>query len=234
MNHKAIEKINSIGRAGSIVALIVKIIIVIAFIACLVGTVAVTVLPDDFFSMKIAGKTNLELNLSSVGVSEKELSESFHLEDEDIQKQITSAGVSVNFDKAKVEGSKIIMSGSSDVMNVSMKSVRYAMICILVLLAMTFAMMMFIGFLTKAFARCASPFDEEVIRRMKHFSFFLVAWAVVSAITSNIINNVVTTGRVILRFNVNISYVFIVLVILALVYIFQYGAELQKETDELI
>lgn len=72
--------------------------------------------------MKIAGKTNLEVNLSYVGVSEKELSDSFHLEENGMQTHITSAGVSINFDKAKVDGSKIIMSGSGEVMNVSMKS----------------------------------------------------------------------------------------------------------------
>ena len=89
----------------------------------------------------------------------------------------------------------------------------------------------FAGRLAKSFRDCESPFEERVIRRMKQFAYSLIPWAVLSSISGSLDQRLWMAGGG-LSFDLNVGMIVVVLVILALAYIFQYGAILQRESDE--
>lgn len=90
------------------------------------------------------------------------------------------------------------------------------------------------------FRRCDSPFEEGVIRRMRVFAWILLAYSAGSVVLYHVPNLVYS-----FRYPATLSFIetfssillpsfslAIALIVLFLVRIFRYGAELQKESDE--
>lgn len=237
MNNQAVGKINKIGKAGSIIVLILKIFLIIGFIGCFIAAVALAVLPKDFVTVSLNGDARINVDLSEFHVAlsddtiEKAIEDAI-VADMDNNSYVSLGNASIAFHEVKVTDSDINISGTGQFMNFSISNCVYAILVAMITLAMSFVTMMFAGFLTKAFAKCNSPFDEEVIRKMKHFAYSLIPWTVISGIGNAIASNIFTGGKANYNISVNVTYVFIVLIILGLSYIFQYGAELQRESDE--
>ena len=71
--------------------------------------------------------------------------------------------------------------------------------------------------LAKALETCDSPFEDNVLKKMKAFGFSLIPWALYKLIVGNL-------G--------GITTVIFVLVVLLFISVFNYGAKLQRESDE--
>lgn len=233
MNNQAVTKINKIGKAGSIVVLILKIFLIIGFVGCLIGLIAITVLPKDFVTVSMNGEANINVDLSSFGEIETtdEMESAIRKELED-SGALSYGGASILLDEVEVADSNISFTGSGQIMDFSLKNCSYAIVAAMVTIAMSFVTLLFTGFLVKAFANCKSPFDEDVIRKMKNFAYSLIPWTVISGVGNAIISYIFSNGKMNYNISVNVTYIFIILVILGLTYIFQYGAELQRESDE--
>ena len=107
----------------------------------------------------------------------------------------------------------------------------WAVVIAAVGLAMTFITLWFVGNLCKAFRDCQSPFEENVIKKMKHVAIALIPWCIISSVSDSTFNSIVS-GKPSFSLSVDLGMVLIVLVVLVLVYIFKYGAVLQQESDE--
>lgn len=235
-NNQAISKINKIGKAGSIVALIIKIFLIIGLIGCFIGFIAVMILPKNFVTFDMNGSADVAVDMSAfhVALPAEEIEQSV-MEDID-SGRVYDASVSYGdadlaITDVQVDDSVIQMVAGGQIASFSMRDCAYAILAGMVYILMSFITVMFAGFLAKAFANCRSPFDTEVIRKMKHFAYSLIPWTVISCIVNACMSKIFS-GNLEMNFSINFSYVFIVLVILALAYIFQYGAMLQKEADE--
>ena len=90
--------------------------------------------------------------------------------------------------------------------------------------------LVFIEKLCKSFQKCESPFEDEVLLNLKNFSISMIPWAIVSTLGGEIAT-LMTDGDVVFG-GIDLTYVFIALVIIGLTFIFKYGAMLQKESDE--
>lgn len=79
--------------------------------------------------------------------------------------------------------------------------------------------------------RCESPFCCEVVNRMRGFGFSLLPAAVFASIGETVLGCFLTAGKstnVSIQWGVLIAFV----VTMALVAVFKYGVQLQKESDE--
>ena len=79
--------------------------------------------------------------------------------------------------------------------------------------------------------RCESPFCCEVVNRMRGFGFSLLPVAVFASIGVTMLGSFLTAGKstnVSIQWGVLIAFV----VTMALVAVFKYGVQLQKESDE--
>ena len=81
--------------------------------------------------------------------------------------------------------------------------------------------------LADALAKCDSPFEENVLKKMKAFGFSLIPFAVVSLIIKGVGLLTALFTLIIILFIIQMRFQF---------YpgIFNYGAELQKESDETV
>ena len=66
MKEDAIKKVNKIGQIGSIIALIMRIVLIVALVVCILGTIAVVVLPDNLVNLQVTGEAIIDIDVSEL------------------------------------------------------------------------------------------------------------------------------------------------------------------------
>lgn len=234
MKENAISKINKMGKVGHIISLIVKILLCIAIGGILIGTVAVAVLPEKLVTFSISGTADVLVNLEAfdVDLTDEEKSEiSENIIGDGNNAALDLQGVSYGIDNVEVGDSTIGISASAKTFEYNLKDFLVVLIAALIMVVMTLVTVFFIDSLCKAFRDCSSPFDADVINKMQKFAFSLIPWAVISAGAESVLSSFFT-ATVSVSFGIDLGMVIVILVILALSYVFKYGAVLQQESDE--
>lgn len=218
MENKNLNSIHKIGKAGKIIALISQILLIIALVASLITGFATLALPNDF--IKVNGAGNADITLKNSKIAEKivdlrdleEMNFNFNMfgikakaktDVEEVSDDVKVYHIDANADGITGREIKILAVGGA---------FTSALALALVLIAAVFAKK-----LAKTLEKCPSPFDESVTKAMKAFGFSLIPWAVLKLFMGNM---------------AGVSIALMVVVVLLIMKIFQYGAELQKESDE--
>ena len=215
MKNNNLKKINIIGKVSKILLIIACVAISIAIVTSIIGGVAVLMLPDG--SVKVKGEANAELIIDYE--TAPILKNAVKVDEFDYD----MFGFKLNIDEKDSSDNEQIISFDGSVEEIDMQDFRFVFALGLFTAALlTSGLLIAAIFATKfaaAIAVCQTPFEVNVIRRMKHFGFSLIPWALL-----NFIN-----GSVAL-----ITAVLVVLVVLLIAYIFSYGANLQQESDDTI
>lgn len=235
MKENAIRKINQMGKAGAVFALIIKILLGIGLGACVIGLIVTLLLPADMVQVDMTGVADITVDLSRFG-------ENIFAGDQDEEifenvkdsTNIRYAGNQMYISEVKTEGSRMAMTAGGDLTTFNMRSCTWGLAGAIVMLVLMLVSAVFAGRLAKAFRDCKTPFEVNVIRSMKQFSYALLPWSVLSGIVSSLESRIWISGASGWNISIDITTIVISLVILALAYIFQYGAVLQQESDETI
>lgn len=230
----AIRKINQIGKAGYIISVIVQVLVIIALVGTLIGGAIVAAFPKEAITMTMRGSMDVRLNsknFDGVSITEAQMQslqselqsgrESFSIDD----REYLVTGVEAGEDGVRISAETSDI--TADLKTILWPTVLSAAVYIVVVLITVH----FIKRLCKGIKDCESPFDEGVIRKIKQLAYALIPWVFISGITESIMSGAMT-GRVSVDLNIDLGRVMVVLVVLALAYIFQYGAVLQQESDE--
>lgn len=229
MKQEVITKINKFGKIGEVIAKISRIIVILGAVILLAAGILMLALPKDTFElnyyigldmlmeMDALGETvteekinSLNMDLYTVSVSDAEMDMvGFDLDEENNQ-------VSFNLESKPIN------------MFETYKVVIFIVMEMLLMVA-NFISMTFIVKLCKEFKTCETPFSEGVIKRMKQVGFSLLPWCIVYPTAEAAANFMVTNN---LNISLDIGMLIMALVVLALTYIFKYGAMLQQESDE--
>ncbi len=235
MKEDAISKINKMGRIATIITVIAKIVIIMALIGVFVSTVAAAFIPKDFLSVSTDSRFMVNIDFSSFDkmLTDEEVIQG-RQEVEKILEEETAdgAGYSINAIDINNDGIYVDVTDTANNIDFNLHSLVWVLLFVFFYLAMTLVTLFFIGFLFKAFQNCKSPFEQNVIQKMKNLAFSLIPWAVLSTVRDSVIRSFFTKS---IQFNgvgIDLKIVMAVLIILALTYIFQYGAVLQQESDE--
>lgn len=235
MKESAIQKINQMGKAGAVLALIMKILLGIGLGACVIGLIATLLLPADMVQVDMTGVADITLDLSRFGenIFAEDPDEEI-LEDVKDSTKIQYAGNQMYVSEVKAEGSRMMMTAGGDLTTFNLRSCTWALAGAIVMLVVLFVSVVFAGRLAKAFRDCRTPFEGKVIRTMKQFAYSLLPWSVISGIVCHLESRIWISGVSGWNISIDVTTIVISLVILALAYIFQYGAVLQQESDETI
>ena len=230
----AISKINKYGKIGRIITIIMLIIIGIGTVGTLAAAIAFKVLPKDLININIGTQAEVTINPSALDTNiDSATLETMAqaINQSTIQAGLNMGTVQVALNEVEIVDNTVIARTNEALGNVSLNSVGNALFLVVVLLILTFISVFFGLKLCKAFEKCASPFEENVITRMRNFAFSLLPWALFSSVPTNVINNIFG-NNVKMSFSLDANVIFAVLVILALTSVFKYGAILQQESDE--
>ena len=231
MKEKAIMKINMMGKVGAILALISKIFVSVLLGLCVLGFGAILFLPGDLCKLKVNGTADVLINLSSFGVDFNDTETQQIKENVEKNANISYAGNEFSVDRVDVGDSSIDIGASASLTELDLKDCLWVLSGVILNLVLLLISIIYASRLAKAFRNCQSPFEKTVITRMKQFAYSLIPWAVISSIVNMLQSRIVISNG---GFHLNIDFgiVIMVLLILALAYVFQYGSMLQQESDE--
>ncbi len=233
MKEQAIQKINQIGKISSVVVLIAKILVGVGLVCTIIGAVICFAIPKELVEVTTAGAMVIDVDFSALGAELSELhdeaareeavaemKESFESEDD----EFTVVDVTMDETGAQIAGTMAEYS-------FTIRDGAWAVVIAAVALAMTFATLCFISALCKAFRDCQSPFEENVINKMKNLAIALIPWCIVSSVSDSTFDSIIN-GKPSFSLSVDLGMVLVVLIVFVIVHIFKYGAVLQQESDE--
>ena len=233
MKEQAIQKINQIGKISSVVVLIAKILVGVGLVCTIIGAVICFAIPKELVEVTTAGAMVIDVDFSALGAELSELhdeaareeavaemKESFESEDD----EFTVVDVTMDETGAQIAGTMAEYS-------FTIRDGAWAVVIAAVALAMTFVTLCFISALCKAFRDCQSPFEENVINKMKNLAIALIPWCIVSSVSDSTFDSIIN-GKPSFSLSVDLGMVLVVLIVFVIVHIFKYGAVLQQESDE--
>ncbi len=219
MKNANVTKINTMGKVAHIILIIMKVIAIIGIVCSIIAGIAALALPGD--AIYVEGDCTATINVNSENVPSffepetiVELPESdinWHGIDLKVIWNITRTELSKNEYRYDINGSVDGFSGKA----ISTAAAVAIFACALWLCAVL-AALIFGSKLAKALEKCDSPFEQNVINSMKKFGFSLIPFAAISLLLNGI----------------GLLTVLFTLIILMFIFTFNYGAQLQKESDE--
>ena len=140
-------------------------------------------------------------------------------------------------DKVKVKadnGSLLVNADFSDC-HFDLSDIMMIFICAIISVAAVIVALYFFRALMKRFEKCETPFEDEIIKKMRTFAIALIPTLAVSMIAKNMIGNVFSYAFIgDTSISIDMLPVAFVVVVFVLTAIFRYGAQLQKEHDETV
>lgn len=217
MKNENVAKINKLGKVSRIFINIMRVIVVIGLVIVPIAGAMVMMIPND--SLKATGSGYAQIIVEDNKVLEEIVDLSF--EETDLDAKFWGMNIKWLVNEERDADDNRVVSFEGEIKELSVKQIKLMAIIsafatelflVCVLIALSYAKKLAI-----ALENCNSPFEEEVLRRMKGFGIALAVWA----------------GIVLLLGGISgIAAVFVVLIVLLFISIFKYGAQLQQESDE--
>lgn len=251
MNSNTIAKFRLFGKAGKIVMTILSIVAALVTVSCCIAAAFTATLPDDALKVRVAEHTELRFNAESFGALWNILGGSFtysgdsspadllenngkHItppENQEFQTELKLFSRSYDSAVIQSDGNAKVMEAESAPSDYNAKKLVSVFVSAALFAASATAALWMLRRLFAVLTKCDSPFCGEVVTKMKGFGFSLLPVAVFASVSDTLLGSFLTAGK---RINVSIQWGILIafVVTMALVSVFRYGVQLQKESDE--
>lgn len=231
MKEKALKRIHRVGKIGSFFTILAKIVIILGMVASIVGAVACSVLPEDLFTVDFGGEAQVTLNVDTI----KKVASSTDADDiEKMAKQLSKEGkIYVNGQQYVVsnvskDGKKLnIETGAKLPSVINMTTIRNILAVTAIYLIVILISLSSLSKLCKAIKRCSSPFEDNVVKRLKKFSYTLWPWVILNSALSSVMSYLMGNGST-MNIRINFSMLGVVLAVCGIISVFKYGAMIQQ------
>lgn len=215
MKNENVVKINKLGKVSRILITIIMVVTMITMICLPIIMIVTLSIPND--GVKINGEASVNIIVDRENIPDNV----FKIEESDFNSKIFGTALKwIVKDKGVVNGEHLftIEGGIKDFTGKQLKPIIVIacmggeIIFICLYIALIFAKK-----LARTLEMCSSPFEEEVLKRMKPFGIALAVWGGAVLVIKGISGLLAALA---------------VIVVLLFMSIFRYGAQLQQESDE--
>ena len=243
MNNNTISKVNRFGKIGNIIITVLLVVTIIACVALTVAAAVISSVPDEAVSVTITKGAEINVSEKYFGSVWNNMVDSFayttdndnfsNTPPEETQMDASLSFFNNNFSSALIsssDGYKTI-TASSDPAVYHVKSLTSAIFAGAIFMLSAAAALFMLKKLFKAFAACQSPFCDDVVKRMKNFSFSLIPVAVFASLSETLSSSFLSAGQesdICIQWGIVIAFA----VAYCLCTVFKYGVQLQRESDE--
>ena len=223
----AISRINKIGKAGRIISRICMVFACIGLVGTLIGAAVFLILPKDLFTLTLDGTATVDVRAKEAQSMTDAFAEGG---------AFTGGSMDLNGDNyvptaTQTIGDLIRISFVKDTAVITSARVVVLLFVIAAYLAVFILLMHYINGVCKSFEECVSPFEEGAISSIRKCAYTIIPWAVlggvVRSLAQSLFSATMTAG-----FDLNLTTILVVVLVLGLAHIFKYGAILQTESDE--
>ena len=236
MENTSIKKINTAGKIGYIISIILIVFTIASMVAigiCMVG--AITIANNDI-NVKMA----TTINVNSTGNFLKKLNSLVFIngvEDLGTLTENGKTGIKLNdSDISEIsvieEEGGIVVNAKTNEVTISMKEIIMALVAVFIYIGAVTVTLYMLKALMKSLKNCETPFSDEVIKNMSKLAKSLVCLVILSTIAGGF-KSLINTGTR-FEFSINLGNIILVAIVYVLITVFKYGAKLQQESDETI
>ncbi|MBE6828235.1 MAG: DUF2975 domain-containing protein [Ruminococcaceae bacterium] len=233
MKSKTIKSINLAGLIGYIISIVLIIASISGMVAVAIGTAGAVAVSGENINAAIT--TNIDVTSTGNFLEKLRHFGSFDGMEE-LSSLIEKEGGTVKVDDSELSEVSVSKLENGLSFNAKTNSISFSIKRIIVCLAVSFiflgavtVMLYMLKGLMKSIKNCDTPFSDEIIKKMTYFANSTIPVIVLNMICGGLW---VSIGKSGFDMTINLSSVFMVMVIYILVTIFKYGAQLQHESDE--
>ena len=224
------RKIKAIGKVCKILSKVMTVLMIIATAALLIAGTVLVAIPGDKIAADVSGEANVTVYGEWIDkVPQDQI--------DGLSEQIEEGKIKININANRVkgveqDGDSIVLHAQTGSAHFTLRRVGGALLLYSLIPGALIAVFIMLGKLMKALQEGDSPFTDEVVKRMTGFAISLIPFAVLKPTSGGIASALLTTGDFDINFGVDLSTAFAALIIILLIMIFRYGAQIQKESDE--
>lgn len=251
MNSNTLSKFRLFGKVGKIIMTVLSVIAMLITIICGISASFTATLPQDALTVNVVEQTELRFSAESFGTLWNILGGSFSYSGENSPEQMLKGKKSditppentefstelrvfnQSYDSAEIrsDSDTKIMEAKSTPSHYNVKNLVGVFVFATLFAASATVALWMLRRLFAILTRCDSPFCIEVVRKMKAFGFSLLPVAVFASVSETLLDSFLSAGKsadIRVQWGILIAFV----VTMALVAVFRYGVQLQKESDE--
>ncbi len=225
MKNANVSKINTLGKVSKVIVVILMAVIIAGIVATSLSAITMATLPEDAIQITGSAETEIVVDESKLGSLAGAMIKTgtlVNIPTTNIHFDQFGTDFSLNVIENKTDDTHYTYNIDGDITKFNCKAFGIAatMGCLagILILVASLVSCIFGKRLADALAKCDSPFEDNVLKKMKAFGFSLIPFAAVSLIIKG----------------VGLLTALFVLVIILFIFVFNYGAELQKESDETV
>lgn len=225
MKENYIAKINSMGKIGYSVAKICQIIVTIAMVCCIVGSVLLALVPQNGVMITTSHNAAIEMDMThsimpNLVAIDPEADGSFELD-------------GIKYEKFNITDTpaRQTVFAQSTPYTYSLNNMMWVTLVAAGMCLLLTAVTKRIAALFMLFRNCETPFTSEIADSFRKLAISFVPVIVVGWILEAV-TEWVTTGVLNITIGIDLTVVLLVVVVLMLGEIFRYGTMLQQESDE--
>lgn len=219
MEDSVISRINKMGKIGVIVTRILKIFFILQLLLCLTILFFWGYVPKGMITLRCIQRLELETD------------ESLFPQSQDMQYNfLNSKARSHTLDHSEKTEQGYRFWGEQ--LQYEIDDGGTFMFLFVIYFIIFYPILHYGGRLCRSIRSCRSPFDPDVIQKMKKLQLAMIPWAFISIFTDALAPVFLMNARPSLT--VNLDLLVVIFVLYSLMFIFQYGAQLQRESDETI
>lgn len=237
MKENVIGKINNIGRISNVLVWICGILLAIGMVISLIAAVICFKLPEDTLRVVLNGEMDLSINYENLGMKEEQFADKDdeqRLENkktpmEDLGEfSLVMIDHEYEFNEIEHGNGQLLMKADIKEMELNVRNIAILCLGAFAEMGLTFIALCFVGSVCRAVRKCESPFEENVVKKIKNLAIVLLPWSILSSAITSAMEKW-TQGIVCVGISIDLG---LILLVVVLVYIFRYGAVLQQESDE--
>ena len=217
MENKNIKRINTIGKVSRVVIILFEIVIICGIVGAILAGSALLAMPKDFITVNgnASAEIMIDTDKAPLLLDADDFEELEGADNIDLDFLDVFLDVKVN----EGENGVVAINANAGADNADTRIITLGAFVGAVLLGAILVVAIFGYKLAKAFSTCTSPFEENVITRMKRFGYSLIPWAAITCLSSD---------------SVSLTAVLFAVVVILITQIFSYGAKLQQENDDMV
>lgn len=237
MKENVIGKINNIGRISNVIVWICGILLAIGMVVSLIAAVICFRLPEDTLKVILNGEVDLSINYENLGMEKEQFIEKGNgqqlgnkktsMEDSG-EFSIIMMDQKYGFNKIEHGDDHLLMKAEITEIELNIRNIAILCLGAFTEMGLTLIALCFLGTVCRAIRKCESPFEENVVKKIKNLAIILLPWSILSSVITSAMEKW-TQGIVYVGISVDLG---LILLIVVLIYIFKYGAVLQQESDE--
>ena len=251
MYTNTLSKFRLFGKIGKVIMTALSVIAALITVSCRILTAFIATLPEDDLSVRVVDHTELHFGTETFGTLWNILGGSFTYsggdspesmlenngnqitppENQEFKTELKLFNRSYDSAKIRSEGRRKIMEAAASPAEYNAKNLITVFACITLFAASAAVSLWMLINLFSVLKKCEFPFCGDAVRKMRSFGFSLLSVAAFASASETLLESFLAAGKsshVSIQWGILIAFI----VTMALVAVFKYRVQLQKESDE--